>query len=178
MVSLTGCLGATEYTITDVKAETTTPLGISIEIVEPNAVIEHPAQMAFSVTNKQESPIDIRNTGIWPFGLLELVPSLDTQDGGSGTILWTDRYEESRYVDAESRQSYGVESTPLVRTLDAGETVTETYDVHGSDIIETGTMYVRGRFEPPILGYTTEENEGWDSFSPEITVKLGEQSLI
>ena len=76
MVSLTGCLGTTEYTITGVQAEATTPLGISVEIVEPNAVIEHPAQLSFTVTNKQDSPIKIRNTGIWPFGLLELVPSL------------------------------------------------------------------------------------------------------
>ena len=178
MVSLTGCLGATEYTITDVQTETTTPLGISVEIVEPNAVIEHPAQLAFTVTNQQETPIKIRNTGIWPFGLLELVPSPDTQDAGPGIILWTDRYEESRYVDAESRQNYGVESTPLVRTLGPDETVEETYDVHGSDIIQTGTMYVRGRFEPPVLEYTTEQNESWDSLLPEITVELSKNSLI
>ncbi|WP_049985212.1 hypothetical protein [Halobellus rufus] len=178
MVSLTGCLGATEYTITDVQTEATTPLDISVAIVEPDAVIEHPAQLAFTVTNKQEEPIEIRNTGIWPFGLLELVPSLDTQDAGPGTILWTDRYEESRYVDAETRQNYGVESTPLVRTLDPDETVEETYDVHGDDVIQTGTMYVRGRFEPPILEYTTEHTEGWNSFSPEITVEIAGQSLI
>ncbi|MFC6875444.1 hypothetical protein [Halobellus marinus] len=178
MVSLTGCLGTTEYTITDVQTETTTPLGISVQIVEPNAVIEHPAQLAFTVTNKQDSPIEIRNTGIWPFGLLELVPSLDTQDAGPGTILWTNRYEESRYVDAETRQNYGVESTPLVRTLGPDETVEETYDIHGADIIQTGTMFVQGRFEPPILEYTTEHNEDWDSLLPEITVELSKKSLI
>ena len=178
MVSLTGCLDATEYTITDVQTETTTPLGISVEIVEPNAVIEHPAQLAFTVTNQQETPIEMRNTGIWPFGLLELVPSPDTQDAGPGTILWTDRYEESRYVDAESRHNYGVESTPLVRTLGPDETVEETYDVHGSDIIRTGTMYVRGRFEPPVFEYTTEQNESWDSLLPEITVELSKDSLV
>lgn len=100
------------------------------------------------------------------------------QDAGPGTILWTNRYEESQYVDAKTRQNYGVESTPLVRTLSPDETVEETYDVHGADIIQTGTMYVQGRFDPPILEYTTEHKEEWDSLLPEITDELSKNSLI
>jgi hypothetical protein len=178
MASLAGCLGATEYTVTDVRVgQSSAPVGLDVSITEPNAVIEHPASLEFTVTNQQNSPVRVRNTGIWPFGLLELVPSLDVEEAG-GTILWTSRYEESQYVDAESRGNYGTEDTPLAHTLESGETASETYELHGDDIRGAGTRYVRGEFEPPILEYSTEESEAWQSFLPEVAVSLEKTDLL
>lgn len=177
MVGLAGCLGETEYTVTDVRVdEASGPVGLAVDVAEPDAVVEHPASLEFTVSNPLDSPVRVRNTGIWPLGLLELVPSLDAEEAG-GTILWTSRYEESQYVDAESRRSYGTESTPLVRTLDPGETAGETYEVHGDDLYETGTRYVRGKFEPPLLEYATE-GEGWESFLPEVRVTVEEKGPL
>jgi len=144
MVGLSGCLGATEYTVTDVRVgRSSAPVGLDVSITEPNAAIEHPARLEFTITNQQNGPVRVRNTGIWPFGLLELVPSLDVEEAG-GTILWTSRYEESQYVGAENRGNYGTEDTPLVRTVEPGGTASETYEVHGDDIRGAGTRYVRG----------------------------------
>jgi hypothetical protein len=178
IASLAGCLGATEYTVTDVRvSQSSAPVGLDVSITEPNAVIEHPARLDFTVTNQQNVPVRVRNTGIWPLGLLELVPSLDVKEAG-GTLLWTSRYEESQYVDATSRSNYGTEDTPLVHTLEPGGTASETYELHGDDIRGEGTRYVRGEFEPPILDYSTQESEAWQSFLPEVTVTLEKTDLL
>ena len=178
MTSLAGCLGAAEYTVTDVwVGQTSAPVGLDISITESNAVIEHPARLEFTITNQQNGRVRVRNTGIWPFGLLELVPSLETEEAG-GTLLWTSRYEESQYVDATSRSNYGTEDTPLVNTLEPGGTASETYAIHGEDIRGAGTRYVRGEFEPPILEYSTEESEVWQSFLPEVTVTIEQTDLL
>jgi hypothetical protein len=180
LLGLAGCLGATEYTVTDVSVgDVSAPFDFSVEIREPNAVIEHPARIRFSVSNDGERPVRIRNTGIWPFGLLELVDSLGAEEA-SGTILWTERYAESDEVDATSRRDYGTSSTPLVRPLDPGERVSETYELHGDSlgVNDTGRQVVRGEFEPPILEYATGEARDWVSFLPEISVVLQERSMI
>lgn len=178
MASLAGCLGATEYTVTDVRVgRSSAPVGLEVSITEPNAVIEHPARLEFAVTNQADAPIRVQNTGIWPFGLLELVPSLETEEAG-GTILWTSRYEQSQYVDAENRGNYGTEDTPLVHTLKPGGTVSKTYELHGDDIRGAGTRYVRGEFEPPILEYSTRESEAWQSLLPEVAVTLEKTDLL
>lgn len=178
MVGLAGCLGATEYTVTNVQVDTSpAPVGLDIEVIEPNAVIEHPAQLEFTVTNRTDAPIRIRNTGIWPFGMLTLVPSLD-EPAIPRTLLWTSRYEESQYIDVESRRSYSTASTPLVRTLDPAATASETYELHGDERPGTGTKYVRGRFEPPILKYGMKDSEEWEAFLPEITVTIEKKGLL
>lgn len=178
MVGLSGCLGASEYTVTDVRVDrSSAPVELDVSITEPDAVIEHPARLEFTVTNRGDAPIRMRNTGIWPFGLLELVRSLETEEVG-GTLLWTSRYEQSQYVDATSRSNYGTEGTSLVHTLGPDETASETYELHGDDIRRAGTRYVRGEFEPPILEYSTPESEAWQSFLPEVTVTLEKTDLL
>jgi len=178
MASLVGCLGAAEYTVTDVRVgQTSAPVGLDVSITESNVVIEHPASLEFTVTNQQNVPVRVRNTGIWPFGLLELVSSLETEEVG-GTLLWTSRYEESQYVDATSRSNYGTEDTPLVHILEPGGTASETYEIHGDDIRGAGIRYVRGAFELPILEYSTEESEVWQSFLPEVTITIEQTDLL
>jgi hypothetical protein len=180
LAGLSGCMGATEYTVTDVSVDdVSAPFGFSVEVVDPDAVVEHPARIRFSLSNERQQPIRIRNTGIWPFGLLELVDSLGAEEA-SGTILWTERYAESDEVDATSRSDYGTTSTPLVRPLGPGERVRETYELHGDSlgVNDTGRQIVRGEFEPPILEYATSNERDWVSFLPEISVVLQKKSII
>jgi hypothetical protein len=180
LLGLAGCLGATEYTVTEVSVDdASAPFGFSVEIIDPNAVVEHPARIRFSLSNDGERPVRIRNTGIWPFGLLELVDSLGAEEA-SGTILWTEQYAESEHVDATSRRDYGTSSTPLVQSLGSGERVSETYELHGDSlgVNDTGRQVVRGEFEPPILEYAVGEEGRWESFLPEISVVLQKKSVI
>ncbi|MFC7174947.1 hypothetical protein ACFQL0_19525 [Haloplanus litoreus] len=119
----------------------------------------------------------MRNTGVWPFGLLKLVPSLDTE-GPAGALLWTEQYEASEHVDIESRRNYGTDSTSLVQALESGERVSETHELHGDGIREADTAYVRGEFESPIFEYTRNDTDEWRSFSPEIAVTIVTKRLL
>jgi hypothetical protein len=177
MASLAGCLGASEYTITDIEVTSSAPFEFDVTIADPDAVIEHPALLDVELTNRGDRPLRVRNTGVWPFGLLELVRSIDTE-GPAGTLLWTEQYEASEHVDIESRRNYSTESTPLVQALESGGAVRETYELHGDGIREAGTTYVRGEFEPPIFEYTRDDNEEWRSFSPEIAVTIATKRLL
>jgi hypothetical protein len=181
MAGLAGCLGEAEYTVTDVRVGSASgPFGVDVSLVEPDAVIEHPARLDVAVTNQQSDPLRVRNTGIWPFGLLELVRSPDTDNPWPGTLLWTRRYEESQYIEAvaEDRSLDRVRSTPLVRTLEPRATASETYELHGDDIDEAGTRYVRGRPDPPLLEYAGDGSDEWTSFLPEIEVELEGTDLL
>ncbi|WP_380676565.1 hypothetical protein [Salinigranum sp. GCM10025319] len=180
LLGLAGCMGATEYTVTDVSVgDVSAPFDFSIEIVDPDAVVDHPARLSFSVSNEGEQPIQIRNTGIWPFGLLELADSLGAE-GAAGTILWTERYAQSDEVDATNRRDYGTSSTPLVQPLDPGKRISETYELHGDSlgVNDTGRQVVRGEFQPPILEYATDEEDRWESFLPQISVVIQKKSVI
>jgi len=175
-----GCLGRPEYTVTDVSVDAgSVPFAFSVERTEPHAVVEHPATLTFSLSNEGERPLRIRNTGIWPFGLLELVASIDAEEAG-GTILWTDQYAESEEVDATSRRDYGATSTPLVRALDPGERVSETYELHGDSLggTDTGVQFVRGEFDPPILEYAGDPRDDWEPFLPRVRVSIEEKGLL
>jgi hypothetical protein len=175
-----GCLGATEYTVTDVSVgDVSAPLALRVELTEPNAVVEHPATLTFSLSNERERPIRVRNTGIWPFGLLELVPSIDAEEAG-GTILWTERYAESDEVDATNHRDYGATSKPLVRSLDPGERVSDPYELHGDSlgVRDTGVQFVRGEFDPPIFEYAAGEGSDWEPFLPEVRVVIEEKRLL
>lgn len=178
VAALGGCLGDAEHTITDVEVTATAPFEFDVTVAEPDAVIEHPARLDIGLTNRAERPLRVRNTGVWPFGLLKLVRSRDGEKSVGGTLLWTAQYEASEHVDIGSRSSYSVESTPLVRALEPGETVGETYALHGDGIHEAGTAYVRGEFEPPVFEYTDEEADSWQAFSPEIAVTTATKGLL
>jgi hypothetical protein len=69
-------------------------------------------------------------------------------------------------------------STSLVQTLESGETVSETYELHGDGVREADTGYIRGEFEPPILEYTRDDTDEWRSFSPEIAVSIATKQLL
>jgi hypothetical protein len=179
MAGVAGCLGRTEYTVTDVSVgEHEAPVEFGVSVTEPRAVVEHPARLQVSVTNTSGDDLSIRNTGIWPFGLLELATAPDEAQPGSGPILWTERYGESEHVDAESRSSYGTDATALVEGVSPGETRSEDYELHGDDIIRAGTYYLRGEFEPPIFAYRRRETRDWQPFDPEVRVTVEARELL
>jgi hypothetical protein len=178
LTGLAGCLGATEYTVTDVTVDDESgPVSLGVDRVEPNAVVEHPARLEFTVTNTSETAIDVRNTGIWPLGVLKIVAALDNSRA-AGDVLWTDRYEASEYVDATSRRNYSAESTPLVRTLAAGDAVTESYDLHGDEISREGERVVRGWPDPPLFEYRTTEADEWESYLPTVRVQIEQRGMF
>ena len=46
IMSLAGCLGESEYTITDVQVGTSlAPVGLDVDVLESDAEIEHPARL-------------------------------------------------------------------------------------------------------------------------------------
>jgi hypothetical protein len=178
LTGLAGCLSATEYTVTDVTVEDQpSPVSLGVERVEPRALVEHPARLEFTVTNTGETAIEVRNTGIWPLGVLKVVASLDSVRA-AGEVLWTDRYEASEYVDATSRRNYSAESTPLVRTLAAGNSITEPYDLHGDSISREGERVVRGWPDPPLLEYRTTTTDEWESYLPTVRVQIEQRGVI
>jgi hypothetical protein len=176
IAGLAGCLGDTEYTITDVAVTTTVPFEFDVTVTEPDAVIEHPARLEFELRNPEDRPLRVRSTGVWPFGLLKLVRSPDA-DGPGGTLLYSEQYETSQYVDIESRRNYSIESTPVVQAIGSGKTVSETYELHGDGIRGAGTAYVRGGHESPVFEYTRDESKGWRPFPPEIEVTITTKQL-
>lgn len=181
MASLAGCLGdATEYIVTDVSVKKDLgPLSLDVTIQKATAGIEEPAHLDFIVTNKGDKSLHVRNTGIWPFGLLALtqLPPGTAQTIPS-TILWSNEYEKSKHVHVDSRRSFGVDGKNLTRILNVGESATDKYKIYGSDIVQSGTHYVRGNFEPPLCSYTLDESRGWKSYLPTVTVMIEKQGLV
>lgn len=172
LVGLSGCLGEPEYRVTDATVDApSAPVSVTVDVPEPNAVVEHPARLEFTVRNDSDRPVRLRNTGIWPFGILKAVESLES-NSSAGTVLWTDRYEESEYVDATSRRSYGTESTPIVRTLPPDVSSTSVYELHGDDVRRATALFVRGWPDPPLFEYGPPSDDSWTAFSPDITVTL------
>jgi len=68
-------------------------------------------------------------------------------------------------------------STSLVQTLESGQTVSETDELHGDGVREAGTAYARGESEPPILEYPRDDTDEWRSFLPEIASIATKQLL-
>lgn len=181
MAGLAGCFAATEYTITDVTIESgSAPLDLDVAIRDPDAVIEGPARLEFDLTNTGQDTLRIRNTGIWPFGALVLSRSESAGEARSrpSAPLWTDAYAASEHVRVDGRHAFGVDGTQLIRPLDPGATVTQTYEIHGDDLVRAGVYYVYGRFDPPLLEYASGEADAFRSYQPTVAVHIQEKRLL
>jgi hypothetical protein len=178
LVGLSGCLGDSEYHVTNATVDAqSAPITVEVSVREPNVVVEHPARLAFTIRNASDRPIRLRNTGIWPLGILKLVGTRDGDPTG-GVLLWTDRYRESEYVDATSRRNYSIESTPIVRTLSPGDSQTSVYELHGDDIRRAASLFVRGWPDPPLFEYAPPGDDDWTAYTPKITVVLESQGPL
>ncbi|MBV0903017.1 hypothetical protein [Haloarcula salina] len=176
LVGLSGCLGDPEYTVIDVTVpETPGTLTLDVEPVDTSVTVDSPARLSFTLRNDGDSALSVRTTGVWPFGLLAL--ALPRERGPERILLLSDRYAESDHVQV-SRNSVGNDNEPLVRQLTAGESVSRRYEIHGDRLYGAGTYTLRGYFEPVPLSYRSVESTDWTAFRPEVTVRVGERSLL
>lgn len=176
MASLAGCLGDTEYRVTNTTVESSSgPLTLSVRITTPRAVIEHPAALELTLENEGEQPIRIRSYGIWPFGVLSIAPSPTPDEDQYDVKLYSPAYEESDAVEVgPGRASMRVDGEPLTQMLEAGASASTTYRLYGSDLSRPGTYYIVQSFG----GNESEYSAGgeWTTFDSRIAVTIEEVS--
>lgn len=171
IAGLSGCLGDTEYRITDTAAETPPEgLSMSARLAVADVTIEHPARLALTLKNTGDEPIRIRSYGVWPFGVLAIAPSPTPGENTWKTTLFSPSYEETDGVEVgRGGASLSMDGTPITRPLEPGETVSGRYELHGDDLPRAGTYYVVEKFEGHAPQYST--GDGWNTL--EYRVRLG-----
>lgn len=182
LAGLAGCIGGeTEYRVTDVSGASSTdhPLSLDVAVESPSITVDGPAGLSFTLRNGGDDAVAVRNTGVWPLGVLAV--ETETEHGPADSRLLSDRYDETDRVDVKPN-GMSRSGEPLVRPVAAGESLTERYVLHGDGLLRDGTYRVRGRFEEYILQYgapgTDPESGGWTDFAPEVTVTLEAQSVL
>lgn len=176
MAGLAGCLGDTEFTVTDVAVgETSAPLALDVAVEDAGVTVDSPAVLAMSLRNDGSETLSVRATGVWPFGLL----ALDRRDetGRSSVLLLSDQYANAEHVEVTANSAHS-DNEPLVRRLDAGESVSRQYEVHGERVVRPGDYSLQGYFEPVVLQYRPDERADWAAFEPDVTVTIAERSLL
>jgi hypothetical protein len=160
MAGLSGCLGDTEYRITDSTGESpTTGISTTVRLVAAEATIEHPAALALSLENTADEPVRIRSYGVWPFGVLALAPSPAPDEGTWKTTLFSPSYETSDRVEVDrGGSSMSMDGTPITRPLEPGRTVSRRYELHGDDLPRAGRYYVVQRFDERASRYSTGDD--------------------
>lgn len=175
LAGLAGCLGDTEYSIASVSAaDTVGPLVFEVEPVKTTITVDSPGSLNLTLRNDGPNAVDIRNTGVWPFGVAALY---QTEGSESRTLLLTDQYTQTDRVEVTANSTTR-DNTPLVRSLDAGESVTEQYIVHGNRLYGSGTYALGGFHEAILFSYRTDNSDGWSEFRPEVSVRFSERSLL
>ena len=172
---LAGCMGDPEYTITSVSSvDTAGPLTFDVEIADSAITVDSPGSLDVRLRNDGETAVEIRNTGVWPFGILALIPP---DENGMRTLLLTDQYAETDHVEVTAN-STGTDNTRLVRTLAAGESVTERYRIHGKRLRGNATYSLGDYFEDVLISYRTGDSGTWSELHPEVSVTIAERSLL
>lgn len=149
IAGLSGCLGDTEYQITNTAIETSlNPLSLSVRLAVADATIERPAALRLTLENTADEPIRIRSYGSWPFGVLALAPSPTPGEDTRRTTLFSPSYETTDRVEVNrGGSSLSVDGTPITRSLDADESVTRRYELRGDDLPNGGMYYIVEKFD-------------------------------
>lgn len=178
MGGLAGCLGETEYTVTNRGVEQRDgPLQLDVAVLDQAVTIDSPAHLELSLRNTSKQEVRIRNTGIWPFGVLGLAPSRDAKPIKS-SLVWSEKYLTSDRVDlAKNGSGGGVDGNPIIRSLGPKSAITARYQIHGDLIHRTGTTYLRGYFAVPILAYSTASDD-WTQYRPEIDIAINARGIF
>lgn len=171
MAGLSGCLGESEYEITDVSVSTgSTPLSLELTVVDGEILINDPGALEITLQN-QTSPLEIRSTGIWPTGVLRLSkPSVQWK-----VLLRSEQYSQSDRIEMDET-GISVSQDPLIRNVDPNESVTRQYTLHVGDLSESGQYVMSGYFDETILSYREPGKERWSTFLPDIGVTISEKS--
>ena len=176
VASLAGCLGDTEYTITDISvASATGPLALEVALVDAAATVDSSAPLDITLRNDGTEAVSVRNTGVWPLGVLALAPS--GERGPVRVLLLSDQYAKTDRVEVTANSTRN-DNEPIVRRLSAGESVTERYEIHGDRLYGSGTYTLRGYFDEVPLSYRTGDTEDWTEFYPEVSVAVAEMSPL
>ena len=178
VASLSGCLGDTEYRVSEAVSETSPePLSISVRTAVSEAVIEHPAELVFSVENTSDEPVRIRSYGVWPFGVLSIASSSTPGENERRITLTSPSYESTdRIRVSHGRSEISLDGTPITRTLNPGEQVSSRYEVHGDDLWRADTYFVVDNFEHRASLYST--NDEWMPLDYQIRLTIDEKSLF
>jgi hypothetical protein len=81
--------------------------------------------LRLSLRNDADGAVSVTSGAPAPFGVL----SLRAGDGDRRSLLWTDAYEESDHVHTEGRSVTAVNSIGLVTEVEAGGSVSRTFQV-------------------------------------------------
>ena len=175
MAGLAGCMGDPEYTITDIGAsDMAGPLDFDIEAVDRAVTVDSPGSIDVTVRNGSETSVEISNIGVWPLGILALIPA---KENTFKTLLLTDGYDETDHVDV-TVNSTRTDNTPLVRSLAASESVTRRYFVQGNRLSGSGRYTLGDYFDHPLLSYRTDDTGSWIERNPTVSVTIAERSLL
>jgi hypothetical protein len=175
IAGLAGCMGDSEYTITDIGTSGMAgPLDYDIEAVDTAVTVDSPGSLDVTVRNGSETAVEISNIGVWPFGILALVPA---KEHTFKTLLLTDGYDETDHVEVTAN-STRTDNTRLVRSLAASESVTRRYFVHGNRLSGSGTYTLGDYFDGPLLSYRTDDTGSWIERNPTVSVTIAERSLL
>lgn len=178
VAGLSGCLGDTEYRVTDATTtDSMDSLAISATVATPGATIEYPAVLALTLENTAEDPVQVRSYGVWPFGVLALAPVPDPDEDTWKTTLFSPAYDESDHVEVSRRgASMSVDLAPIERMLDAGEATSTRYTLRGDDVTRTGPQFLVPKYDDYDSQYATDGD--WTAFDYEGTVTVTEQSRL
>lgn len=178
IVGLSGCLGDTEYRVTDTAVDTSLEqLSLSVRLPVAAATIEHPAALAFTLENDGDEPIRIRSYGVWPFGVLALAPSPTPGESAWKTTLFSPSYEASDRVEVDrGGSSMSMDGTPITGTLGPDETVSRRYELRGDDLSHAGTHFVVEKFDGRASEYTVED--GWEPLDYRIRLTIEETGRL
>lgn len=172
---LTGVFADSEYTIEDISTEDPTgPLSLSATILDSDITFDTPGKIELAVTNDTDEPIELRNSGIAPFGALT---ANEVDSPGLSMALYSPAYDE---VDGVEGTPHRISAEGVVKiTVDPDETVSEVYEIEGSQISETGAYEIRvypGSM--PLLTYQTPETGETVKETPSVVFEIDSQSVL
>ncbi|RRJ31292.1 hypothetical protein [Halocatena pleomorpha] len=161
MLGMAGCLGQNEYTLSEPDIEQTDdPFRIDATLSNRDVTIDGPATLTLTLENTGETPLQIRTTDLWPFG----VPVFGRQGDQYGEIqLLSDRYDETDNVDISVTgwsRSMSLQGQPITQTLSPGDPLTREYTVRGDLITTEGTYQLQQNSmrRPPSVTPTQRNN--------------------
>ena len=178
IAGLSGCLGDTEYQINNTAIETSLDsLSLSVRLAVADATIERPAALRLTLVNTADEPIRIRSYGSWPFGVLALAPSPTPGEDTRRTTLFSPSYETTDRVEVDrGGSSLSVDGTPITQPLDAGESVTRRYELHGDDIPNGGMYYIVEKFDGQASRYSRDDD--WRTLEYQLRLSIDEKRRL
>lgn len=178
ITGISGCLGDTEYRITDTATETPlNSLSLSVRPTVADAAIEHPATLILTLENMANDPIRIRSYGVWPFGVLALAPSPTPSEDMRKTMLYSPSYETSTRVEIDrGGSSISLNGTPVTRPLNPGESISRRYELRGDNLPSAGMHYIVEEFDGRVSQYLRGDN--WETLKFQIRLSIEEKQRV